>query len=643
MNNKEILESLFRYQKEEFRSTYLNKIIKYFEQTNIEKKIKDNDLELAGVRLNVLYNINRYKYYISKTLPDKNISCYRKLNLTPSQRNNLLNQLYGVDNNIFLICEKLTDDFDTLYFIISEEDLNISGFITKNYYEWISTFLGVQSFYFLEHQNLENYCKKKITKHSTKAFDMLKKYKNSIKDFTWQEKDRYLIFSGMILQFLGTLYTQDLDLMYASNDNNYGKHMDMVKKLKIDSYFILENKIISPQKKTLNYLYEWFKYKLPKLGGASDIYEILLNPKHHFHYFGLKCIDIISTVKRIMSRSNAYSLIDILLLKRFNNLQFYKDYCVKNIVIRQGNAIVINNKMDLEKFYNKVKKYMKIWYDLDYDLDYLKKTFPKCEKKHKTIYYGDRIYTNNKMSAIFKFNRFAANIILKKYITDKNNILDIGIGKCNSVYDYLGIGIKNIYGIEPSFQSIEICHKRFANKNTNVNVVQGYGDQEWDKSIISNKYDNISLVFSIHYMAKNLDILAGNINKVSKKNTKLFIFYIDGNKIFNRLQNKRGRQVYEIKYKDDIMYGVYEYDDKVTKSSELNKMLFYIKDVYGVSNGSEEYLMNTQHILKQFDNFTKVGEGNMEELLHGKLKKMINLPFQKEIIGLHKYLVLQRK
>ena len=436
--------------------------------------------------------------------------------------------------------------------------------------------------------------------------------------------------------------------MYISNNDKYVKKYIEIFKDE-DLNLILKNKVIKTNSSmSLPYLNKWFKYELPQLGNIPDIYTMLINPKHHFHFMGLKCFDILSIGKRIISRSNAFALIDLILLKRINNIDFLKEFCFKNIVIKQGNSrITIDN---LSFLYKKVIKYMKEWYNIDLDIEYLQKHFIKCDKLYGTIYYNKKRYYDKYNLSIFRYNRYVAKKYFEIYAKNINNLLDVGIGKGNGISDYLDVGVKNIYGIEPSIYSLEILktnlkENKYKNKNSNITVFQDFGDVKWKNAeILKNKYEVIVVTFAIHYMVEKIDILIENMNKVAKKDTIIMIFCLDGQKIFNKLDKKKNK--YEIMYKKEPYWGIYKYNDKIPNKFNKNfKMLFYMKDVYGVSNGSEEYLLHTKNLINKFikNNYTLIlRKSFLDELNEIKDHKITN-NFQKDILGLHQTIILKKK
>lgn len=647
MDKNEIINSLYKYKKEEFNTKYINETINYFRyrKTNI-KEISNNEYLLTGIKLNLLYNKAKYFVYLStnKNL-NKSILCYRKIELSKTAMDNLKNQLYGIEENTFNICKKLKSNTKEYYFLIHDSELvsEKKNEIKDNYYELISLFCGIQSLYFLEHQNLNNYCSEIILKNSRKLFKELIEFKKKIKKLSWEEKDRLFIFSGLILHFLGTIYTQDIDLIYVSNnDKNIKKYYNIFKKE--DMHLILKDKVIKTNtNKFLPYLNKWLKYELPQLANIPDIYTMLINPKYHFHFMGLKCFDILAIGKRIISRSTVFSLIDLILLKKMNNIDFIKEFCFKNIVIRQGRAkITIDN---LSLLYKNVIKLLKEWYDIDIDIEYLQKHFIKCDKLHGTIYYNKKRNYDKHNFSIFTYNREVAKKYLKLYATNSENLLDIGIGKGNGIPDYIDVGVKEIYGIEPSIYSLEILKSKIKGTKRNIHIFNDFGDIKWNnQQILKKKFNIVIITFAIHYMIANIDILIENINKVSKKGTYIIIFCLDGQKIFSKIDKKRKN--YEIMFKKEPYWGVYQYNEQIPNKFNKNfKMLFYMKDVYGVSNGSEEYLLHTINLIDKFEknNYSLILRKSFLDELNEIKDHKINYPFQKDILDLHQTIILKKK
>lgn len=632
MNFSDIRSSLLKYKKEEFDNNFVKLSIDFFSKKNQINLITDNEYELFGLKIHLLYNLNSYKFYFSEKEP-KEYLILRKIKLSEKQANNLINQLSGIAKNNIIICDKLRTDKRLFYFFVLEKNNeNYSEDELKNdLYEYISLFLGLHVFYFLEHQNLENYCNENILNNSKDSLNELKQFTKTYKKLSWTEKDKFMIFSGMIFQFMGTLYTQDLDLYYiAGNDKNFKSYISSL--YNYDTTFVLKDKILHPKKKAYSYEHNWIKYEIPSLVGIDNIYELFINPKHHFHFFGFKCIDIIINVQRVMKRNNAFSVIDLMLLKTLNNIDYLKDFCINNLGVRQGRMVVVNDE-SVDRLHNKVIKFMKKWYNKDIDKGYLKEHIKKCDNVYKTIYRGKKKEVNR----VEEFNRKVIIDFIKKYVDKCKKILDIGVGTGKIIKGYKKIGKKvKIDAIEPSVYSINDFNK-INNECEDVTLLWGFGDKSWEGEKINRvKYDVIVLSYSIHNMLDNLDVLLNNINNVSKKGTIIIISFIDGKKIYDNLNNDK----LEIIHKDDVMWGVYKYNEEVPNNYKKFKMLFFMKDVFGLSNGSEEYLIDLEELKNKFSDYEI-----LEETSHSRLsyENMIKYEYEKKILDYQYTLILRKK
>ena len=631
MNNIDIKSSLLKYKKEEFDNNFVKLSIDFFSKKNQINLISDNEYELFGLKIHLLYNLNNFKFYFSEKEP-KEYLILRKIKLSENQANNLINQLSGIAKDNIIICDKLRTDKRLFYFfVLDKRKEEYSDDELKNdLYEYISLFLGLHVFYFLEHQNLENYCDENILNNSKEALSQLKNYTKIYKKLKWNEKDKFLIISGMIYQFLGTIYTQDLDLYYIANNSMYKYFFNKMRNF--DIHYVLEDRIVRPKKKAFDYELNWIKYESPNLVNVDNIYELILNPKHHFHFFGFKCVDIILTIQRSMKRNNAFTVIDLMLLKSLNNIDYLKDFCINNLGVRQGRMVVVNDE-SVDRLHNKVIKFMKKWYNKDIDKGYLKEHIKKCDKVYKTIYRGKK----KEINRVEEFNRKVIIDFIKKYVDKCRKILDIGIGTGKIVKGYKKIDKQiKIDAIEPSVYSINDFNK--INKECEeVTLLWGFGDKSWEgEKINRTKYDVIVLSYSIHNMLDNLDVLINNINNVSKKETIIIISFIDGKKIYENIYDDK----IEIMHKDDVMWGVYKYNDEIPESFKKFKMLFFMKDIFGLSNGSEEYLIDAEELKNKFNEYEV-----LEHTSHNNLNydNMIKYDYEKKILNFQSTLVLRKK
>jgi SAM-dependent methyltransferase len=196
--------------------------------------------------------------------------------------------------------------------------------------------------------------------------------------------------------------------------------------------------------------------------------------------------------------------------------------------------------------------------------------------------------------------------ILKKYATNCNYLLDVGSGKLTDMRLWDMINVKNVVGIEPSIDSINMGNekiKKFGFKG-NIDIINGVGDVDWEsdekyKIALKNKYDVITFQFTLHYMMNNIITVINNLNKVIKSGTKVIITCMDGNKIQEDF--KRYKQV-EIRNKQEPIFAIvpfYKVTDKIPEKD--NNILVYFKGAYGVSSGSLEPIIDINKLINIFN------------------------------------------
>ena len=418
MNINKIYNDLHKYKKEEFNTIYLQKTIKYFKEKNdklnIINEISDNKYELSGIRIHLLYN--NYKYIIADKILT-NFS-YKKINLTQKQYNNLLNQNDGIKNNNFQICNKIDKIInEEMYLIIIHDIYNIDLEYQFIDLELVLVLLGIESLNFLNHQNLDNYCSDIILNNSIDLFNNLKKFKNILNKISWLERDRILVFGGLIYHFLGTLHTKDIDItIFCKNNDQKNTYIEYFKDTNLDIFYFIKGDI---PKTSLYYWYNWLFYKLPELMNVDSIYTFLINPKYHFYFMGIKCIDIFTNFQSFTNRrSNAVSINDTILLKKINNIDYYNIFCIKNFTLRSEKSRVFTEDIINRMYYN-VINIMKKWWNIDISIEYLRNHFKKCITLNENINLKNFKYCNNYIKKILKYNKIFIELIISKYIKKK--------------------------------------------------------------------------------------------------------------------------------------------------------------------------------------------------------------------------------
>uniref|UniRef100_A0A6C0H7C2 Methyltransferase domain-containing protein n=1 Tax=viral metagenome TaxID=1070528 RepID=A0A6C0H7C2_9ZZZZ len=570
MKINQIIETVNSYSKDTFQNNFLNKIIKYLKNYKYKQinKIKDNKYLLSAIKIHLL--TTKYYFYISNIFFIEFMT-YKLLNLNDTQLNNLNYQINALSNqdNIFNLCDKLEiNKINYKYFYILNDKLSHKQELVEIPIEIAFVLLGIESFKFLNHQNLNNYCSKLVFNKSQHIYLDLIKLKNELSIF---EKEHIILFSGLINQFLGTLYTKDIDLLIIYKNNN--------DKNKFENIFQKYNNVDITYIHYKNNLDNWFikKLKLYKL----DIIKILFNPKYHFYFMGFKCLNIsISTIISKCDRPNAVNINDIILLKKINNLDYYNKMCIKNITINNNLPRVMTDEW-INKMYHNIIKIMKEWWNMDIDINYLKLHFGRC------IYYNYIKPIDKYIIEILYFIKILIYKVLHKYCYNKESIYDISSGSFMSILSYIKIynklNIKTIYVIESSKHNIKIINKRIIKYGGNYNIIH---DSINNNLNFTYKSDCILLLFSIQYI-NDLNLLINNIKQLCHKDTIIIIALINKPIISKNVS-------FEIKYNNEIYFGVYSFDN--------NKILFYMKDLYGYNTGSIENIINSNSIINIFQN-----------------------------------------
>lgn len=660
---KDIIKSLLKYQKEENNTLFIKECINYFKKLKkIElNKIDENSYCLVGVKFHLLYNQDKYNIDIINTKPIKNIT-YRKLNLNNVQKYNLINQIDGIINEKYEICNNIQPNNNTLYFIIYESNKNSNGSNSKNrqyklsnyIYEISTILLGIDSLLFLEHQNLENYCNNHILSNAKNSINMIQLFRSKLKLYNWIEKEKFAIFSGAILQFLGTLYTQDLDVQYIDYSNNIKEMKNIINKFnEFDIHTIGDNTVIIKDKNnkynyiSLSHMYYIYMYEFPSMIDVDNLHIIMQDPKYHFHFLGMKCFSLHLTYSRLLSRKHPFSFIDIYMMKKINNLSFQQP-CIPNLTIRQGKVDITNDQEDLYRFYRSIKKYLKLWWNLDVSIEELSSVFNKCSiisqklQKTKNLLLPDYIININKYIQDIQLN------ILKKYSNSQSIILDIGN---NNFELFLKLNVKKIIKLETSlFMIHQIKTKLNKYKNQlplylyNYNLNTKIVDINKNKNLITKNLNILYFNYTIHNYIHNEDFWK-NLELILQSNTIIIIHYIDSSKFYSILQQ---HNKYEISYNNDIIWGVYKFNDNLPNNlnNNLVKALFYFKNnpnLNYLNIGSEEYLINSEYLISKFKAINCECILNKEYLDLIPKNKLINLNIQKIILENYKCLILKKK
>jgi SAM-dependent methyltransferase len=361
---------------------------------------------------------------------------------------------------------------------------------------------------------------------------------------------------------LGTIYSADVDLLIvAKNKHEYHKYGELFKQFDTSSIVATNPNDMTKYK----YKFEWFTYRLPMLVGAESLYSVLIDPRFHFYFMGIKCIDIWMNIHKSASRSHPNAMTDLFLLHKINNIPISENVCIKTISIRQGKAGI--NRNNNTEFNKRIKKNLKMWYDYDVSLNELDKHFKRCDLKFSSIYRRIQAYKSPIIKIQVKLHRKISHIYVKKYGKDVDKLLDIGCGSLSGGYIYKLLNIKNVYGIEPSIYSLKLAQAKSKTiENVKFTLHHGNGQDYID---FGKTFPIITINFAIHYMIDDLEKLIANLSKWSNNGTYVIITCINGNKVLQNLQNDHTPSPdkrFELKFRNDIYWGAYQYKDPIGSS-----------------------------------------------------------------------------
>ncbi len=635
MDINDIIYSLTRYKKEEFNSEIIKNTTKYFLKQDIKTiyEIVDNNYLITGIKTHLYYN--NYYYYLEYSKP-KYLVCHKKIVLDGKLSKNLLNQIDALNTKSLNLCMKTNEPIKNieLYLIISKNKLNE---YTETTHDIVDLLLGTNSIKVLGFQNMSMYCELIDKPVLNKMIRKLIEVNDEIKKMSISQKERILFIKDIVNVSIGSKKNKNdrLDALVIIKHKSDKHSFQKLEKLINITYITTDTKDEEYEK----YMNIWYLLKLPKELGIDSLLEILLDSRYHYYFMGLKCMDPYINFLDSRNISSYTGLVDTLLLKKINDLDYFKKYCIKTLSIdNNSNAVVINDTNGKDKFFDDTINYLKQEYNITASKPWLEKNIKKCidlSDQEASIYGAKYRHIDKLMKEQIRIHRLIVNHAIKKYGKGAHNLFDFGFGKLSNKDLYTDIGIKEFYGVEPSLESVNRALediKKYPD-NINYNLIRSVGDIPIN---VNKKFDIITFTFSIHYMIPNIDIVIDNLNNLSKKGTYITISCIDGKKVLRKLLEDGNISVRN--GLGDIIWGVYKYNEELSENS-TKKVLFYMKDVYGLENGSEESLVDIDKLIKKMkkNGYEVVERENFNDIAKQELKK-----YQREILSYHELLVLQK-
>lgn len=246
------------------------------------------------------------------------------------------------------LIKKLTEE---TYGIISCNEIN-------------SIFLGIDTMFFLEHQNVSRY---KALMNDPKATKSNKMFNDFFKEHN-NYPENCLIISGSTLHAYGTTYTSDIDMFIIGQDGP-------VMPEQVEYYSFVNDTLKYPEGISEGRVEYWTK-TWPQTFGAQNLEQVLHDPRYHFSFLGAKFMSIKGTIQRLMSRAAPAAYVDLLMLKDMNKIDT-GPFCVPNSSLRKG-SLKIYDSMTLQKLYKTMSKFFREWHGINRSEQELSKIVKRC-------------------------------------------------------------------------------------------------------------------------------------------------------------------------------------------------------------------------------------------------------------------------
>lgn len=594
MNVNNLINSLI-IENENYNSEYYNDCIIY-----LKKILKDtpmvyempnnNDTIISAVKVNIFKNYNNYNFSLNTEFND-NIKqegiIYRYINLSKKGRCNLFKQICVLETND--INKFATDDYlkyDNMFknkkiiFIAklknitnnkSDNDNNKSIFINDR--RIVSIFFGVETFRFLEYQNMKHLIRifnsnERDKKIATNHYRILLNFQKESDNIIY---DRLMIFSGLVFQVLGVSYNKDIDALYLKENNKSDKKIeDILRKYKI------------------------FDLKMYEFNNKRGINDFLCNPINNFHFLGIKFMSIYYTIKRTYIRFNPDGVTDLIATNKICNLNI--KICYPYISSFESNRVLVLDKNGLINLYDQVIKRLKDWHNIIMTRVDLDKIMYRCNKNdmlHNSIYTSDTVKKNIKMLWIYYLKCIEDTVI--KYANKGNLLTHDNNSFCELINVYTNNDIKNIININDDEYVIKRDYEELYDNNINLKNITflDISKLKKRKEIIKyGPYNNIFLNLVIHNYIDDINNFVKFLGKI-QKNSTIIITYFDGNLIKKNIS----RGSYKLRFEDDMInFGLYKFND----GSNKEKVAITLAGILDYDKGSLQRLVYRYKLINAF-------------------------------------------
>jgi endonuclease/exonuclease/phosphatase family metal-dependent hydrolase len=243
-------------------------------------------------------------------------------------------------------------------FLLNEED-SLYDFLHANNddneaYEYANMFFNKNTMKFLKKQQSWKILDMKYT---IRLFNRLKEFYHN---YSLMEIENSMIFSSGILFTYGLREINDLDVIMLSSDNISEKEItdfNSDKKYDLDISY----------EKNKEFNAEWIKELNTRANmcGAKDYKELILNPRYHYYFMGMKFLRLKCDIYTRFKRGRPAQITDLLILRQSLKLKYELSIPTETKVYDEDNKKDVIKKVDETEFLKTVKFYLLKRYFID--------------------------------------------------------------------------------------------------------------------------------------------------------------------------------------------------------------------------------------------------------------------------------------
>jgi hypothetical protein len=314
------IKNLYEYYKN-LNIDYYKNILDNYQKINLIKKENENILlYYLMCRPNAKILITFSSYNIQSFLDNlkKNTNFYYHKSLFMNKKE-IISLLYQIMYDRFNSYHNLLNYINEIGFLDNnkiqiyfyegnyEIDRKINFLINNSFNELVEIskiFLNENSLNLLKYQNIQRLYE---INHDEKIKKIFNELLFEINKFSLFINNNLILMSGIILYIYGFRIFNDIDIGILPIDINIKIKAYDIKVMKKDDKIKIGNEII-------NY------------------YDIIINPKYHFYFLGIKCIilDIEMERKRQLKINRPRTYVDIIMVNELLNRNYNLPYIIKN-------------------------------------------------------------------------------------------------------------------------------------------------------------------------------------------------------------------------------------------------------------------------------------------------------------------------